>query len=333
MKNKVTVRELAAAATPSVASVSRALSGAPKVSPELRERIVGLARELGYRGGKRRKMLGVVLPSLEISTLGSYILSLLDALRKEIYRRDYQTVFVSLEDIELLNESVIDGVISFDFLDRIGRAWANLKALPLVCLNDSSSNFDRIYSVSSNELQGQRLIVDYLFKRGHRKIGFIKYRNPFQKKRGGDPRENAFRAAMKEHLLDPAPYIHLYDTEPEFTTGLGSLLRKGITAVIAADGENHCAHVQGTLQLFGKRVPEDISIVSWETDHLSEFLIPRQTVLVQNFPLLAARSLDLIEALIRGEKHVENILVDFRLVERDSVRTIPGSSASSPAGI
>ncbi|WP_295808347.1 LacI family DNA-binding transcriptional regulator [uncultured Victivallis sp.] len=312
----VTIRDLAEAAGTSIATVSRALSGAPKVGRETRSRIIHLAEELGYRSGNHHKTIGLVLPSVEILFFDAYMISFQKALTQEIYRRGYRTIILSFEDIELLNETLVDGVLSFDYLGRIGKHWPRIKSLPLVCLNDLPNNLDQVYSVAADELQGMKLGVDYLVNRGHRRIGFLRYTNPkFWK---DARRQNGFLAAMREHRLESSAFVELYSTQ-SYYNALGALLDRKVTAIFAADGESSGARVQGILQQFGKRIPEDISVIGWESEQVSNFLRPRQTTLVQNFPKLAAESLDLLEHLMDGTPHQKNILVEYQLIERDSV--------------
>lgn len=315
----ITIRDLAEAAGTSIATVSRALSGAPKVGRETRSRIIHLAEELGYRSGNHHKTIGLVLPSVEILFFDAYMISFQKALTQEIYRRGYRTIILSFEDIELLNETLVDGVLSFDYLGRIGKHWPRIKSLPLVCLNDLPNNLDQVYSVAADELQGMKLGVDYLVNRGHRRIGFLRYTNPkFWK---DARRQSGFLAAMREHRLESSAFVELYSTQ-SYCNALGALLDRNVTAIFAADGESSGARVQGILQQFGKRVPEDISVIGWESEQVSNFLRPRQTTLVQNFPKLAAESLDLLEHLMDGTPHQKNILVEYQLIERDSVATL-----------
>lgn len=253
---------------------------------------------------------------MEVPRFDAYTAVFQKALTLEIYRRGFRTVILSFEDIELLNETLVDGVLSFDFLGRIGRHWPRIKSLPLVCLNDLPNNLDQVYSVASDELQGMKLGVDYLVSRGHRRIGFLRYLSPkFWK---DIRRQTGFLAAMREHRLEATAFVELYNTQNDYNA-LGALLDKNVTAIFAADGESAGAQIQGILQQFGKRVPEDISIIGWESEQLSNFLRPRQTTLAQNFPKLAAESLNLLEHLMDGTPHQKNILVEYQLIERDSV--------------
>ena len=160
---------------------------------------------------------------------------------------------------------------------------------------------------------------DYLVNRGHRRIGFLRYTSPkFWK---DVRRQTGFLAAMREHRLESTAFVELYSTQSDYNA-LGALLDKKVTAIIAADGESAGARIQGILQQFGKRVPEDISIIGWESEQVSCFLRPRQTTLAQNFPKLAAESLNLLEHLMNGTPHQRTVLVEYRLIERDSVAVL-----------
>lgn len=69
---RVTIHDVAAAADVSIATVSRVLSGTPGAGAEVRERVVRIATELGYRSdsvarslrNRRTDMLGVLVPDI-----------------------------------------------------------------------------------------------------------------------------------------------------------------------------------------------------------------------------------------------------------------------------
>ncbi|MGH7290668.1 MAG: LacI family DNA-binding transcriptional regulator [Myxococcota bacterium] len=71
-RTRVTIHDVAAAAGVSIATVSRVLSGTPGAGAEVRERVVRIATELGYRSdsvarslrNRRSDMLGVLIPDI-----------------------------------------------------------------------------------------------------------------------------------------------------------------------------------------------------------------------------------------------------------------------------
>ncbi|MPM82965.1 HTH-type transcriptional repressor PurR [bioreactor metagenome] len=97
------------------------------------------------------------------------------------------------------------------------------------------------------------------------------------------------------------------------------LLKKQVTAIIAADGENASGLIYRSLDLYGRNVPGDISVIGWEAPDFANALTPAQTTLSQNFAEIACNAVALLEKLMRGETVTRNILLTYKLLERDSV--------------
>ena len=84
------------------------------------------------------------------------------------------------------------------------------------------------------------------------------------------------------------------------------------------------------LSLLGKRIPEDISLITHETQY-SRFYIPRLTTIAQDFPALAEASFDLLEKMMLGEKDLSDREIDYKLIVRESVRDLFQNDSSSLA--
>ena len=100
------------------------------------------------------------------------------------------------------------------------------------------------------------------------------------------------------------------------------VVRSGVTAIIAA-GESLAAPVNHILSTCGIRVPEDISLIGFESRLVSEFLHPPMTCLEQRMGRMAELAVDLLEKQLRGEHDLKNEQVDYNLFIRDSVGTPP----------
>ena len=73
------------------------------------------------------------------------------------------------------------------------------------------------------------------------------------------------------------------------------------------------------LRTCGIRVPEDVSLIGFETKLCSEFLSPPQTCLEQRMDRLAELAVDMLEKQFRSEHDLKNEFVDYNLLIRDSV--------------
>ena len=258
----VNIRDVAREAGTSTASVSRWLNGQPGVSRRTGERIMETAHRLGYRPALQRKtgVIALILPSLRIQSLGYYTLELLNAFRQEAAKRGSGVLITALEDAGLLRENMVSGAISFDFLRSIGRSFPNLKNIPLVCLNDPGNPLEEVGTVLTDERAGIRRALQFLREKGHRRIGFLS----FQDEKASLANERRVRAFTEESG-------GLAGIEPELppptlpvTDAVCAILAKRCSANIVA-GEGYEGPVLRTLAMLGKRIPEDLSVITYET--------------------------------------------------------------------
>lgn len=295
----VNIRDVAREAGTSTASVSRWLNGQPGVSRRTGERIMETAHRLGYRPALQRKtgVIALILPSLRIQSLGYYTIELLNAFRQEAAKRGSGVLITALEDAGLLRENMVSGAISFDFLRSIGRSFPNLKNIPLVCLNDPGNPLEEVGTVLTDERAGIRRALQFLREKGHRRIGFLS----FQDEKASLANERRVRAFTEESG-------GLAGIEPELppptlpvTDAVCAILEKRCSALIIA-GEGYEGPVLRTLAMLGKRIPEDLSVITYETPE-SRFRTPRQTTIGQDFPAIAAAAFHLLETMVKGETH------------------------------
>ena len=319
-KSENGVRQIAELAGVNASTVSRALNHRAHVNPETAARVFEAARQVGYRQKPPRRIIALILPECR-TTLGWYSINVLNALRLEAIRRHWWLEIISSDQIELLNERAVEGVISFDFNNHLAKEIGSSRNLPMICINDSARHIDRVYSVFSNEFQAVNLAVSHLVGYGHRRIGMII---------NGDPESycNRTRYEAFERMMQT---LHLgFCVESVQDGGIpGSLVRLlhgtvlrmaecGVTAIINT-GESAAASVRHSLEVCGFRVPEDFSLITWEMVGVSEFFSPPQTTVCQNFTELSSRVFEALEKLISGDPVCRDTLVDYLLCDRSSV--------------
>ena len=74
------------------------------------------------------------------------------------------------------------------------------------------------------------------------------------------------------------------------------------------------------LSLFGKRIPQDISLISTEISFFSPYSTPPQTTLNPDYPQLAGKAVEVFQALLSGEQCPVKTVLPYRLIRRESVR-------------
>lgn len=310
---KTRLTDFAAELGCSVAAVSYALNDRPGVSEKLRERVRELVRERNYE--PLRPRIAVLMTDAGLS-LGFYMFSLLNSLRGEAKRRGHQLLIVSRNDLSLLEDRMVSGALSLDFMHEIGRLFPKLKNMPLVCLNDLPNTLENVSTVHSDDEEGIRRALDYLVDRGHRRIGLF-----CAASLSGDDRLKPFLAYRRfgtevELHVEPLEFHH----KSTVSCRMEAMLEHKVTAILVS-GERYGMEAYGALARLGKRVPEDVSVIGWENPGFSEHQIPPMTSLEQDFRGIASAAFDMLEKKIRGEQ-TGNVFIPYKFHIRGSVRNL-----------
>lgn len=310
---KTRLTDLAAELGCSVAAVSYALNDRPGVSEKLRERVRELVRERNYE--PLRPRIAVLMTDAGLS-LGFYMFSLLNSLRGEAKRRGHQLLIVSRNDLSLLEDRMVSGALSLDFMHEIGRLFPKLKNMPLVCLNDLPNTLENVSTVHSDDEEGIRRALDYLVDCGHRRIGLF-----CAASLSGDDRLKPFLAYRRfgtevELHVEPLEFHH----KSTVACRMEAMLEHKVTAILVS-GERYGMEAYGALARLGKRVPEDVSVIGWENPGFSEHQIPPMTSLEQDFRGIASAAFDMLEKKIRGEQ-TGNVFIPYKFHIRGSVRNL-----------
>ena len=316
---KVTVRMVGAAAGVSHATVSRVLNNDPRVHPATRAEVIAAARRLGYPLAPADGRRTIALIIFEIN-LSGYLSSLLTFLLDEISRHSYRVELISSTDLELLNSRAIAGAISVSINDRLNEIWGEFSNLPLVRLNRPSCHRENIYSVSSDGIAGMELAVDYLFRHGHRRIGFLSDVSLADERVYTSRRYEGFCDAMRRRgVSDPEKFTFFRDQEK--FPDLRRWVDRGVTALVTA-GESRGLSLAQQLNSLHISVPDELSILSMEFPGISEQLIPAHTTLSQDFRGLAREAVLLLDRLIDRKPVSGDVRVPYLLIERESVKTL-----------
>jgi LacI family transcriptional regulator len=166
-------------------------------------------------------------------------------------------------------------------------------------------------------------IVGYLSGRGHRRIGYIGGPEELEVSR---VRLAGFNTAVAELGLESGPG---HVTDGRFTVTGGSaamaelLDRVEVTAVVTANDLMAIGAMRHLLAS-GLSVPDDVSVVGLDDILIAEYgPVPLTTMKVPTYDIGRMGASLLLEAL--GDTEPEDIRLDGKIIERDSVATLgPG---------
>ncbi len=292
----VTLESLAAQAGVSTATASRALAGNPRLSTQTRERIVALAREMGYEpraklaGAARRRqgVIGLVVAGLK----NSFSTYLLEHMHDECAAAGYNVVLIvdSLEDhddrLTALVQEKLDGLILTTA--NIGspiveRLQANGIPFVLSVRNSDHPGVDVVEI--DNAIAGEAAAL-HLHTLGHRRIGFLMGPQNTSTSRDRFSGSSRLLASVGTPILSELVLWGSYSHESGYS-GLLTMMQRPEppTALICGNdvvaiGALEAAHkhriaVPGDLSLVGF---DDIPLAGWHVVQLTTIRQPIQEI-------------------------------------------------------
>lgn len=315
---------VAQAAGVSRATVSRVANHNPLVDPETRRKVIAAAEKLGYllESRQRPRTVGIIMPAPLPSEeplhqpLGSYQSMMLYAILEELNARNFRSVIITENGMELVRDRVICGALAISGDSLRNQDWAETTNLPLIRFSDRGAPGENIFTVYFDNRTNLRLAVDHLRANGHRRIGLLLPRSAAAESGRLDQADRTFMAMApgNEALISYADGSSLADR-------LDLLLAREITALITYPGDL-ALQVCRELNRRGLKVPDDISLVTREFDGVTAYWNPPLTCFEPNLRELARAALDLLERILDHRPPLENIGIPGRLILRQSVKKV-----------
>lgn len=332
----VTIKDVAERAGVNASTVSRALKDSQSISKKTKERVRQAMEELGYVPNVAAKMLasgltycvGVILPPLVSPDRVSepFFMEILTAIADEAKKHDFtisMAVSESMEDLErqvqlLYRQRRVDGfIVLYSETDDPVRRFLAENQIPFVIVGSpTDSGSETVYIDNDNQLMA-RTAVEYLHDKGHDQILFVT----------DDLESEIFLERYLGYLkgvskLKLAQFeAQLFDREQAET--LHALIEKiqseSISALIVI-GDTLSIRVIQLLSFYGIKVPDDLSLLSFNNSIYSTMLHPYLTTFDINVEHLGRNSVSYLVKKINHEDFlVSSVTVPFHLQERESV--------------
>ena len=322
----VTSADVARAAGVSRATVSYVLNDAPGrvLSPETRETVLRVARELGYqpsalgRSLKRGRSNTVLFPLQGMATnhvLESLVRACTDALapRGLSLVQDRTTFADPIAQAEawagLAPAAVLDLVLHHD-----DAALASLRARGIPVLSPAAPAENAWESHGDVFAREQRLLqVRYLAERGHRVVRVVMPRTlPV------DPRtEERLLAELRRAASAAGVRLELARMDLQEVAGAVAAW-DSLPDAVAAHNDGYAIAVLTALQARGVRVPGDVAVVGADDEPLASVVTPALTTIAGDFSAFAAAVADGVEAVLAGRPGAPLPVPGHHLVVRDS---------------
>jgi DNA-binding LacI/PurR family transcriptional regulator len=332
-----TIADIARRAGVTKAAVSFALNGQPGVSAATRERILAIAKEIGFQPNSAARALsdgragafGLIIdrPARTLG-VGPWFTQFISGIQAELSGDQTALLFTTAEDqdaeIALYRSwwarRRVDGVFLVDL--QIGdRRVAILEELrmPAVVIGDPASA-GSLPAIWQADAAATRAVVEYLTAAGHQRIARVT----------GPPRlchtkirTDAFRAAAR------AVGVHAILHEGDYTGENGAAATRELLhgsappTAILYDNDLMAISGLGAAQQLGIGVPAELSIVAWDDSAFCEVVHPPLSALTRDVAGYGGRAARALVQAAAGAK-VGNE------EEPMAVLTVRGSTGPAP---
>jgi LacI family transcriptional regulator len=347
INHKVNIKQVAKAAGVSTQTVSRVLNDHPDVADDTRQNVQRVIEKLGYRPSalarslitKRSFMIGVVTaglkytgPSLTLNGIADQVEKMgYSLLLKEVQRFD-------INDIDsILNELLarqIDGLLWA--VPEVGDNYAWLQerlpglSVPIVSLHEQIH--PGVSAVLFDNRQGGQLAVQHLLDSGRRRIAHISGPLDWW---AAKERKRGWEQALQTAGIQKDTHHHL---EGDWSAGSGEramsqllLHYPDLDAVFVAN-DHMTLGAMLHLQQSGKRVPEDIAVVGFDSLPETAYYIPPLTTVEINQRECGAKAVELLVESIENQKEQKELepkifVLSPRLIVRASSCVDPSFAA------
>lgn len=310
-----TIREIAREAGVSVGTASRAITGNGYVAEETKLLVLETAKRLRYvpkdksQRAKKTRSVGVVLPDISFPFYGTF----LKYVEVELARHGYKTVVCNAlgvqgrvkEMLNMLEMQELGGLIlNADVTeDEISR----MEKLPVVSFERLLGN--KLPMVSSDHRQGGQLAAQALLDCGCKNVLILMVKHSNQL--FGDFRIQECQRVLRERgvhvtVAEVSGAVMSFKIMKEQIREYLKLYNQ-IDGVFTDDVMAYCCLAETANQ--GISVPEQMKIVGYDGNEITQITSPQISTVVQNVPLLTRYCVELLLRRMEGERIAEEIMV------------------------
>ncbi|MBE1592086.1 LacI family DNA-binding transcriptional regulator [Nonomuraea angiospora] len=323
------IKDVAAQAGVSVATVSRVLNDNPSVTEETRNRVHDAMAALNYRPNavarslrtEATRTLGLIIGDI----LNPFFAELARAVEDEAREAGYTVIIGNADEradqqdhyVRTLLERRVDGLLICPtaevtpLVEEVSRGER-----PLVFLDRTLSGVE-VPSVRADGSTAIAELVAHLRALGHRRIAFVS--GPSTLSTGRERTEAFLRAAAEHGLEVPKEYVRVGD----FRAGSGQRITAELLDLPEPPqaiflGDNLMA--LGALDAISERgleIPRDVALASFDDVPWFNHVHPRITAIGQPTAELGRRAVRVILDALSG-RAAESVVLPARLVARES---------------
>ncbi|MDA3847559.1 MAG: LacI family DNA-binding transcriptional regulator [Vallitaleaceae bacterium] len=334
-----TIKQVAALANVSTATVSRVLNGNYPVSKEAFDHVMDAVEQLGYRTNQIAKslkmnktfMIGLVVPDIS----NPYFMEIARGIEQVVSRYGYSLIFCSTDEepekelrlLRLLNEKRVDFVVLASSLKEADLLQQLIdQGLNIIVVDTYLPNLKVDFVVEDNENLSYK-IVDYAISQGHTKIGIV---NGIMDISTAKERNSGYLKALEDHQIS---FEERYSVNGGYYRDIAyqnvkqmiQRNRHDLPTMIYATNNQMTEGAMIAIREAGLRIPEDISIISYGDITLPQLVEPRITAIQQNSRVMGEKAGEILINRLENKRSIiesDIYVISSDLIVRNSVRRL-----------
>ncbi|GHC70365.1 LacI family DNA-binding transcriptional regulator [Limoniibacter endophyticus] len=336
------IREVAAMAGVSTATVSRTLAEPNKVRETTREKVMKAVEALNFvpnaqaRSFRQRSNRTVILLVRDIAN--PFYLEIYRAVEEEASAAGYKVLMGDARGdatrvanhIDMVRERHADGLILM--IGRYPEELVELKNLPPIVMASETFEGLDLPSVKVNNVAAAKGAVAHLIAQGHHAI--VHLAGPLPEQLASD-RLAGYRTALAEAGIsfDPS-LVEAGDYSIEAgRQGIEALFARGKTfSAVFASSDQMAIGAIAALRSRGLSVPQDISVIGFDDILFANAFEPPLSTVRQPRRELGRHAMRMMIELLSGNTRPADVLLPTELILRGSVASASARKAGSIAG-
>lgn len=335
----VTIYDIAKKAGFSPTTVSKALNDYPDISAATKRKIRAIARELGYTPNSSARALATSKSWLigilynEDQGLGirhPHFSEIIEKFKERIEEAGYELIFIGKRIGERHNSIYehclyrgVDAVFIANAPEVDGLEDLINSRIPCITSEPVS---DQVPCVLSDNVEGAKRAVDYLFSMGHKRVAHIA--GPINAA-ASQERILGYKTSVKAHDTDYSDGIIEVASQYNFKSGYEAMQRlldmpQPPTGIFCASDLLACGAIAAARER-GVYIPEDISIIGFDDIEVAAYVVPSLTTVRQNRAEIGLTCAELLLKMLDGANDSsDSIRIPTRLIIRNSCRRYAG---------
>lgn len=343
-RTAATIRDVAARAGCSIATVSRVVTGHAAVGSQMQRRVVTAALELGFplaaAGESRRPVLGVLLPSLTNPVFAGVLAGVEQSARANglsviMGQSNYDTKQEVAIAAALLAERPVGLVLTVcdprtsEVLDSVAR-----QGLPAATVYNENVA-EGLGSVSVDNRAAMRRLTDELIALGHRRVLFVGGR--FSSSDRAAHRYRGYCDAMEVAGSRPLPPLEVDFIDAAEDVDLTQAFATDPPTAAIVSNDLLAVTVIASLRRMGLRVPEDVSVTGFDGIDLARHISPRLTTIVQPSRSMGVLAASMVLDIAAGRRRPHHLRADFTFSRGETIaparrnaKAVPPAESQQP---